>query len=81
MMMMMNGGGSCLGNAVLLASLELKGVDGLVPALMDSGPSSGTSCCKSLDGAMPGTFKPEDAGQISAVRERPSSARAATYTR
>ena len=31
---------------------------------MDNGPSSGTSCCKSLDGAMPGTFKPEDAGQI-----------------
>ena len=29
----------CLGNAVLLASMELKDTSGLVPALMDNGAS------------------------------------------
>ena len=46
-----------LGEAVLMASRELKESDGLIPALMDDGASRGTSCTRSLAGAIPGTFK------------------------
>ena len=64
------GGGStlmaldCLGNTVVLASMELRASDNLVPALMDDGASNGTSCCRTLDGAIPGTCRMSDAGEI-----------------
>ena len=53
-----------LGDAVLMACRELKESDGFSPALMDDGASTGTSCTRSLVGAIPGTFKKSDAGQI-----------------
>lgn len=53
-----------LGNSVMLASMELKDMDGVVPALMDNGASNGTSCSRTLDGAVPGTFCAPDAGDI-----------------
>ena len=53
-----------LGNSILLASMELTGTDGIVPALMDNGASSGTSCTRSLEGAVAGTFNASDAGDI-----------------
>ena len=53
-----------LGNAVMLASMELKDMDGVVPALMDNGASNGTSCSRTLDGAVLGTFCASDAGDI-----------------
>ena len=54
-----------LGDAVLLASLELEATDDdLKPALMDNGASKGTSCSKNLDGALPGTLRMCDAGNI-----------------
>ena len=50
---------------LLLASLKLKtGDDHLKPVLMDNGASKGTSCSKSLDGALPGTLRLSDAGDI-----------------
>ena len=54
----------CLGNTVVLASMELRATDNLVPALMDDGASNGTSCCRTLDGAIPGTCRMSDAGEI-----------------
>ena len=65
-----NAGGSLfmlatqLGNTVMLASMELQAMDGVVPALMDNGASNGTSCSRTLDGAVPGTFDASDAGNI-----------------
>ena len=53
-----------LGKSVLLASLEITGTSGMVPALMDNGASNGTSCSKTLDGAVAGTFCARDAGDI-----------------
>ena len=53
-----------LGSAVMLASMELNDMDGVVPALMDNGASNGTSCSRTLDGAVPGTFCASDAGNI-----------------
>ena len=53
-----------LGDSVMLASTELRTSDGAKPALMDNGASNGTSCTRSLDGAVPGTFRAADAGAI-----------------
>ena len=53
-----------LGDAVLMSSDFLNSSDGAKPALMDNGASSNTSCAKSLDGAIAGTFRSEDAGEI-----------------
>ena len=53
-----------ISKAVLMTAHELEVTDGLKAALMDNGASSNTSCSKSLDGAIPGTFKAEDAGEI-----------------
>ena len=54
-----------LGDSVMLASLEIKTHDiDLKPALMDNGASKGTSCSKTLDGALPGTLRMSDAGDI-----------------
>ena len=53
-----------LGNTVMVASMELQDMDGVVPALMDNGASNGTSCSRTLDGAVPGTFDASDAGNI-----------------
>ena len=56
--------GGKLGSAVMLASLELQ-TNGIgKPALMDNGASNGTSCTRTLDGAVPGTFRATDAGSI-----------------
>ena len=53
-----------MSNAVLMTTQELEVTDGLKAALMDNGASSNTSCSKSLEGAISGTFKAEDAGEI-----------------
>ena len=53
-----------MSKAVLMTTQELEVSDGLKAALMDNGASSNTSCSKSLDGAISGTFKAEDAGEI-----------------
>ena len=64
-MMMHTSANARLGDAVMLASLELKTNDEhLKPALMDNGASKGTSCSKTLDGAIPGTLRLADAGDI-----------------
>ena len=56
-----------LGNAVLMAgsSHGLVLTPDLRPALCDNGASKGTSCSRTLEGAIPGTRKLEDAGDIS----------------
>jgi hypothetical protein len=48
----------------MLASSELNTCTGGKPALMDNGASNGTSCTRSLDGAVPGTYVGADAGAI-----------------
>ena len=64
-MMMHTTASARLGDSVMLASLELKTNDEqLRPALMDNGASKGTSCSKTLDGAIPGTLRLADAGDI-----------------
>ena len=56
--------GEHLGNSVLMTKSELVVEDGLKPGLMDDGASSNTSCAKTLDGAIPGTYLATDAGNI-----------------
>ena len=53
-----------LSGAVMLASMEIANTTGTVPALMDNGASNGTSCSRTTDGAVAGTFRASDACEI-----------------
>ena len=62
--MMMMSSNLKLPSSASLASMEFTTRQGRLVALMDNGASTGTSCTRSMDGAIPGTFDASDAGNI-----------------